>query len=207
MMAQTSGPGRLRRLRTTTRAVAAVPVLLVLGLVSGALAFNEPEDFRGVRWGASEDQLRKTLGGPTSAGRDIDLCYTIPLEHRQLGDRACTGRVILSDITVQAIYSFRADHFVSVVVNYAPKDFDRIAAVFLERYGAPTSEERPPFKSLDGLTATDQILRWGGPRIAIVLRRYAGMITEGLGSIATQDEVRESNRIFREQTKGAARDR
>jgi len=147
-----------------TRTVAVVSVLLVLELVSRALAFSEPEDFSGVRWGASEEQLLKTLGGPTSPGRDIDFCYAIPPEHRQLGDRACTGRVILKDVSVQAIYSFRADHFVSVALNYAPKDFDRIAAVFIERYDTPTSEERPPFKSLDGRTATNQILRWGGPR-------------------------------------------
>ena len=197
----------VRGVHRMTRTIAVVWVLLVL-LASRALAFDEPEDFRGVPWGASEEQLRKTLGGPAWAGRDIDLCYAIPPEHRQLGDRACGGRFILKDIAVQAIYSFRADHFVSVALNYAPKDFDGIAAVFIERYGAPTSEEHPPFKSLGGgPTATNQILRWGGPRIAIVLRRYAGMITEGLGSITTQDEVRESSRIFREQTKGAAKDR
>jgi len=39
-----------------------------------------------------------------------------------------------------------------------------------------------------------------------VLRRYAGQITGGLGSITTQDEVRESRRIHREQTKGTTKD-
>jgi hypothetical protein len=190
-----------------TRTSVVISVLLVLQGVSGALAFNEPKDFRGMPWGASEAQLRTTLGGPESAGRDIDLCLAIPSEHRQLGDRLCWGRFILGDTAVQAIYYFRSDHFVTVALNYAPQDFDRIAAVFIERYGAPTSEERPRFKSLDGITATNQILRWDGPRIAIVLRRYAGMITEGLGSITTQDEVRESRRIFREETERAIKDR
>ena len=50
------------------------------------------------------------------------------------------------------------------------------------------------------------MLRWEGPTTAIVLRRYAGDTTEGLGSITTQDEVRESRRLFREQTKGGAKD-
>ena len=172
------------------RIVAAPSVLLVL-LVSDATAFKEPEPkaFRDV---------------PT---RDIDFCYAIPPEHRMLGDRACTGPVIFGDSSVQAIYSFRADHFVSVAVNYSSKDFDRIVTVFIERYGAPTSEERPPFKSLDGFNTTNQILRWDGPVIAIVLRRYAVETTEGLGSIMTQDEVREARRIFSEQTKGGARGR
>src|SRR5262249_26239972 len=109
-----------------TRTSVVVSVLLVLALVSGALAFNEPKDFRGVPWGASEEQLRTTLGGPESAGRDIDLCYAIPSEHRQLGDRACGGPFILGDTAVQVIYYFRADHFVSVALAYASEDFDRI---------------------------------------------------------------------------------
>ena len=63
---------------------------------------------------------------------------------RQLeGDRACTANFTLADTAIDVIYTFRANHFVSVVLSYAPKDFDRIAAVFVERYGAPTSEERP----------------------------------------------------------------
>ena len=188
------------------RVTAAISVLCVL-LVGGAMAIAEPESFRGVRWGASEKQLRSTLGGPERTGHEIDFCYTIPPEDRQLGDRACTGRFILGGIAVQAIYGFRADNFVSVALNYRSQDFERIVAVFIERYGAPTSEERPPFRSLDGFKTTNRILRWSGPVIAIVLRRYAVETTDGLGSIATQDELREAHRIFREQTRGGAKDR
>ena len=189
-----------------TRTSVVVSVLLVLQGVSGALAFNEPKGFRGVPRGASEGQLRTTLDGPEAAGRDIDFCYAIPPEHRQLGDRACAGRFVIAETAVQAIYSFREDHFVSVALAYASKDFDRIAAAFIEWYGAPTSEERPSFETIGGVTATNQILRWGGPVVAMVLRRYAGQITGGLGSITTQDEVRESRRIHREQTKGTTKD-
>ena len=41
----------------------------------------------------------------------------------------------------------------------------------------------------------------------MVLRRYAGGTAQGLGSIKTQEEARESRRIFNEQTKGGAKDR
>ena len=39
----------------------------------------------------------------------------------------------------------------------------------------------------------------------MVLRRFGDKITEGLGSITTQDELREAHRIIREKTKDAAK--
>jgi len=52
-----------------------------------------------------------------------------PPEHQQLGERACTGRFVFG----QAIYSFRADHFVSVALNYPSTDFDRLVAAFIRQ--------------------------------------------------------------------------
>ena len=44
------------------RTIVVVSILLALALVSVAVAFKEPESFRGVPWGTSEEQLRTTLG-------------------------------------------------------------------------------------------------------------------------------------------------
>jgi len=106
---------------------------------------------------------------------------------------------------VKAIYVFRADHFVSVVLSFSSKEFDRLSAIFIERYGAPTSEERQPYKTQGGLATTNQILRWSGPTIAMSVKRYGNKITEGIASITTQEEVRESMRLRDEQLKGAAK--
>ena len=184
------------------RTIVVVSILFALALASVALAFDEPESFRGVPWGASEQQLRTTLG--LTVGEHS--CHEISPEQRWLGDSMCFSLFTLAETNVHAMYEFRADHFVGVLLTFDSSNFERIAAVFIERYGAPTSEARPLFQTQGGLTATNQVMNWEGPAIQITLERYGNKITEGLGSLWTQDEVRESMSIYREQTKGAAND-
>ena len=60
------------------RTIVVVSILFALALASVALAFDEPESFRGVPWGASEEQLRTTLG--LTVGEHS--CHEIPPERR-----------------------------------------------------------------------------------------------------------------------------
>jgi hypothetical protein len=81
-------------------AMTAVALVLAGGVVSSARAFKEPDGFRGVPWGASENALRDKLGETS--------CETYPAEQRWLGDRHCTGAFALGNVTVTARYSFAA---------------------------------------------------------------------------------------------------
>ena len=169
-----------------TRILGAVAsTILVLAVVaSSALAFNEPDGFRGVPWGATKDALRDKLGKAS--------CGAYPADQRWLGDRLCTGAFPLGNVTVTAHYVFRSDKFVRVSLSFPSKDFDRMAAIFTERYGPPTVRDR-------------EILTWTGTTTAISLHRYLSGAVGGFAGITTQAEAKESKRLRDEQTKGAAK--
>jgi hypothetical protein len=68
-----------------------------------------------------------------------------------------------------------------------------VAEIFSERYGEPT-------------TRTTDLLGWVGTKAMVSLHRYRPSVPgEGYAMLATVDEVKESARLRREQTKGAAK--
>src|SRR5437660_657776 len=87
--------------------VTLVNIVLVGGNVaSRAFAFNEPDGFRGVPWGATEEQLRTILDGPNWGRRNIEFCMDYTGEQRRFGDRACSGSFVLGSVKVDTIYTF-----------------------------------------------------------------------------------------------------
>ena len=187
-----------------------VGAILILAAGVGASsthAFNEPDGFRGVPWGANEDVLRARLGEMGSDGRWRDAsCFEYPAETRWLGDRACRDTFMLEDIKVDAIYAFRDARFVRVLLTFRSADFDRIVTIFVERYGPPTTDTHEAFKTRGGLDSVNRVMAWLGPNVAITLNRFGNKIVEGAAMVTTQEEIRESNRLRREQLKRAARD-
>jgi hypothetical protein len=93
-----------------------------------------------------------------------------------------------ADVTVSATYTFRAGRFVSVFLKFPSKDYERVAEIFSERYGEPT-------------TRTTDSLSWIGTKAMVSLHRYRPSVPgEGFATLATADEVKESARLRREQT-------
>ena len=183
----------------------AVALVLVGSIVSSALAFKEPEGFRGVPWGASEDELRDKLGETSAHGVLFDRCGAYPSEQRWLGDRFCAGAFPIGGITLKAVYRFRVNRFVGVMLTFRAEDFDDLVAMFRERYGPPTTSATEPFKTQGGLEGTNQLHRWIGPTIAISIQHFSGQISEGAATLTTNRELQESAQIRAEQLKGAAK--
>ncbi len=175
----------------------AVFLLIVLAM-SSALAFNEPDGFRGMPWGTSEDDVRLK--------REPVKCDDYPFEQRWIGDRRCRGTFQLGDVTVTAVYKLRANRFIGVFLSFPSRDFEWVATIFGERYGPPTTSAREQFKTQGGLEATNQINRWSGPTIEITLQRFRGDITEGSASLGTHKDMQESARLRLQQMKDAAKD-
>jgi hypothetical protein len=163
----------------------AAGAIFVIGAVAfSAHAFNEPDGFRGVPWGASEATMR--------AARQVTECEDLSSELRRMGHRGCAENFDLGRIPVRANYFFRADRFVRVVLKFPPNHFDRVAAIFIERYGPPTTREQDK-------------LFWFGASTAMSLHRYMSATSSGFASITTLEERKESLRIQSEQTKDAAK--
>jgi hypothetical protein len=176
----------------------AAAAIFVIGAVAfTAQAFDEPDGFRGVPWGATEEQMRAVVS--------VRGCNDIEAAERWNGDRSCYEKFDLAGMPVNAVYTFRGDRFVKVTLLFASRDFERIAAIFRERYGPPTDLKEEPFTTQGGLSATNQTAMWDGPTVAIRLRRFLSRITQGSGSLSLRKEVEESTRLRNEQTKGAAK--
>ena len=160
-------------------------VLCVLLLaVSDAFAFNEPDGFRGVPFGASEAQMRKTV---TSA-----QCENHTPSDRWIGDRSCVTEFRIGSVAVDAIYYFRGGKFVRVSLHFDPRDFGRLVEIFKARYGAPTA-------------STADNLVWAGEKVNVSLRRYVVGGNRSAAGLTTVAEMKETQRLRDEQTKGAAK--
>jgi hypothetical protein len=167
--------------RISLVAVLCVLLLFTTGIV---LAFNEPDGFRGLPWGASEAQMRKTV--------NILACEDYPKPERWQGERFCAAEFTIGDVQVDAAYVFRGNKFVRVGLSFPAQSFGRVAEIFQERYGPPTTKGR-------------DVLEWSGPNVAISVHRYLGQATRGYAALTTRAETKESKRLRDEQTKGAAK--
>jgi len=170
------------------RSVALVSVLAMSGAPSAGLAFNEPDGFLGVSWGATEEQMRSSVNIERA-------CSDYDLGIKQLGDRYCPALLSIGNVRVRAIYSFRADRLVRVGLHFASTDFERLAEFFVEQYGPPTHRDR-------------DVLSWSGAQTAAALYRHLNNdITRGHAVITTQAEAQTMKRLRNEPTTDAAEGR
>ena len=177
-----------------------------IGIASPTAAFNEPNAFRGVPWGATEEALRDKLGETSAHGILWDKCGPFEKDQRWLGDRFCSGAFPLSGVRMEAVYRFRRDRFVGVSMTFPASDFETIAAVFRERFGPPTTSKQERFTTKGGLEATNRVDQWAGAVILIRLERFSGSIDTGQALLETHQSRQESLRLRQEQIKGAAKD-
>jgi len=111
----------------------AAAVLWAALLVMAAIAYaKEPDGFRDVPWGASEEMLRLRL--PIQSCDVIDPTV-------EFGSRRCRAAATLTfgDITPNAVFFyFRNDMLVAWQINAAPRFRERIAKSLVAKYGQPT---------------------------------------------------------------------
>jgi hypothetical protein len=162
-----------------------VVTAMMLAYPVGAWAIKEPTGFRGVPWGATENQLQTALKIAPGSCMPGDL-----------GTRQCTGDFLLADTPMRVTYVFRGNRFVKVAMTFPAQDFDKIAAVFQERYG-----------QLLWVDESRTMLFGEGPTVVIYLKPYAGNGTrKSVATIQTQQEYREAHRLYREQLKKAGKE-
>lgn len=153
----------------------------ILLLASPALAFNEPDGFRGVKWGASKDSL---IDSATKRGDATALCPPTGLALT-----ICSTEAMIGPVPAAVEYRFRDDRFVSVAIRFQPSQFSGIAETFVLRYGAPTKRSQEPLQTRGGARLTNDVLRWNGKAVVIELRRYAVSADEGSAGLWTQAEL------------------
>ena len=173
---------------------------------------KEPDSYRGVRWDAlvSEPEAHERL-------REMYCLCDLPGKARgpcmdYQGDptpatRTCAGKLTVGSIELDETWFFTLDRFAGAYLTFDSDDYDKLRAIFVERYGPPTQSADTPVQTRMGAKARNHILVWKGRRASITLQRYGDKITEGRALIGThalmdrmqkasEDERREGAKVF-----------
>jgi hypothetical protein len=172
------------------------PLLLASTVLTApAIAWNEPETFRGVPWGASEETLTKQIPGDCMASPDLHLA-----------ERICSSSFTIGDVPTKALLWFRSGGFVGVRLAFDPRQFFTVEAAFRERYGPPTNTRNEPGRTKGGLEFVNVQHEWQGVKIYISLDKYGGRITESRAIIQTVADREEELKYIRQRGKKGAGD-
>ncbi len=135
---------------------------------------NEPKDFRGVPFGATEKEAVAKLGvnsrNCSANGGDRRTCF-VP-------------RQTIGEVSTEEVYEFASDKLVNVIVGFHSDQFSYLRDVFVKKYGEPTKVEKTPVKTNAGAEFENEELVWIGDSKVVSLRRYSGTITDGMATIA-----------------------
>ena len=104
-------------------------VIVLVFLITGiGFAFpNEPEGFRGLKWGDPPTEDMVYLG---------DISYAQKIYHRK-GDKLCIGSATLNEIRYK--FNFYSNQFHEVFANFTSEiDYKILKIIFEGRYGKPT---------------------------------------------------------------------
>jgi hypothetical protein len=153
--------------------VPVVSALLLLVVTGSALGWNEPDDFRGVPWGASLQEARTLL---ESKGEEpdcrIDRC-NVP------------GSIGPTRLLIE--YIFIENKFTLAMLTFLPSQYEMLHTIFSDRYGPPTWIEDEEVRTGMGVAYTNQVATWAGDRVVIELERYGSTINYGRAMISLKE--------------------
>jgi hypothetical protein len=134
--------------------------------------WNEPTEFRGLPWGAPVAEMKNKFNGT----------YCKEHEDNVNGDAICKADFTVGEIPVTGYFNFRKG-FTRVVLQYNPKDFGRLMAIFQEKYGLPTKKEEKEVSTRNGLKYINVRYAWLGSKVEIKAVKYDKNISESRASI------------------------
>jgi hypothetical protein len=185
------------RLTSTLRVLvdgmsARLAIAAAAALASG-FAFADPLDFKGLPFGSSMAEIRDKF--PEADCRVTSIAGCVISNSTYAAEPAIAIVLALVDGTFQ-----RAS------VRFKPESFERIAGALTSKYGQPAERNESAFETVGGLKAQQVAMLWTLPEGRIMIRRYAGRITEGSLSIMSNIAVAEAEARYRAQPKKAQGD-
>ena len=177
-----------------------IGLFIFLWLFSASvMAWEEPADFRGQKWGSSAKEL------PTFyAGGGMQL-----FEFKAKGRTAevyWVQSVPFGDRFVDLHLTYINDKLGIVEVSFRSHSFDYIETAFKQKYGKPHSIRNPTVTTAMGAKYLNRELQWHGPTISIWLERYASDITDGKATIGKKVAFKELEEIKQHAAREAAKD-
>lgn len=154
---------------------------IVLTLTTAAWA-DEPFDFKGVPFGASEqDLLQKHPDFKCQKGPPLT------------GDRACLltqkRGASYAGVGATVMVSFFSDKITHVTINFNSSEFDVVKGALIIKYGAPTTESSTSVSNRMGATFQNQQGTWDkNDGLILEINKYAGEISKSSVHIYTKED-------------------
>jgi hypothetical protein len=174
--------------------------LIVAAMVSAVLAApvladplrweKEPDGFRGVKFGATMDELRATHPSTT--------CY------RQ--NDVCSSTWMIGSVRVKGNWRFRGGALDRIELRFHPRDYEELSGILTERYGAPMFTESSVITNALGGRFDQEELTWIGEAVALHIERYSGSIESGEVRFATVEALKRSREADDKAKRKAAED-
>jgi hypothetical protein len=189
------------------RATPLIAVGLVFFAVADTSAFDEPDNFRGIKWGSSPAEATRITGQLREKGNDWEKVT-------DLGD----GMLHFSDtfgsiytapgydgIPITFVMNFIESQFVAAQIGFQSEDFTKIEEIFVKRYGRPTRVKNTEMQNAMRAKFMNREIEWNGKKVTITLVKYAGNVTSGSGFIGQRTWLEHRARQSRKRATDAAK--
>jgi hypothetical protein len=151
----------------------AMLIVLCVGVLSGgAAAFTaeEPNGFRNVRFGATEEQIRMAFPGVE--------CYT----HRRGFERLCRLNTDIGDIPATVIFTLAPENgvgrFRQAVISFNSHDYEVLRDAFIAKFGQPTGR----------VLAANEQCRWWLSRSTASIQKYTSQLNVGVAALTARED-------------------
>lgn len=195
--------------------------LLTLLLASASYGFQEPDNFRGVKWDASPEEAKEVIKEQWKK-REVEFDrygFASKPEHfarvrdiepkTGLYGKGGRGEFLFRDTIGDAIVDihiwFLENKFVQAELRFKSAFFPILEAAFKDRYGAPTLEEEREVQNRAGAKFTNKQISWIGPNVQIRIEKYFGTITDGRATVSQSAYVEYLLKERKEKLKDAAK--
>jgi hypothetical protein len=152
---------------------------------------KEPEDFRGIKFGSDFDGEAMKRAG-------------IRCSSMEPGSRWCSSILTLANVKIELTFIFKKEKFVSVLLEYDPKDWDELKPILVERYGEPARSETGVLTNAFGATFLNEKMTWDGARVYFQAAKYGSSLDKGLAGMTLESHIADSAKEQEQKRKKAA---
>jgi hypothetical protein len=179
------------------RIFGAIAAVLILGATTSAgEPWREPDNFRGMRWGSTIEELKTQFpnipfGNANHKGKRITTYHSL-------------GQYI-GTIRADIVYGFLDNKFSQATIFFKSSDFSTIGSSFTARYGSPHSRRKIGMGTAMGAKVNNEIYEWKGQTMEITLAKFAGRATDGLAILGKREFTEEERRVQAQKGKDSAK--
>lgn len=161
------------------------------------LSWKQPDAYRGIPWKASVTEAQGKITPPPaycfcSATDDISDSDNCPFAAAADPSKApvlrtCSAALDVAGVSIEELLLFERDQLHGSMWTFDASDYDKMAGIFKERYGNPTTTTNAEVSNRMGAKFMNTTMGWAGPRVTVELVRYGSDLTKSSAMIALNE--------------------